>query len=108
MFTAVFLIPIVIEIATGAASAMFVANFVPPLSFGYWKNAAIGAVGGLAVTWLAARMPGLEQFVEEEGAVAGGWGDLSYEVLVGVGIAGLIGGALLVTILGLLRNRAIS
>jgi hypothetical protein len=88
---------------------MFVGNVVPPLSFGAWKNAAIGAVGGLALTWVTARTPGPEQFVEdveEVGTAAEGLGSLSPELLVGVGIAGLLGGALLVTILGLLRNRA--
>ena len=110
MFTAEFLVPIIIEIVTGAASAVFVGNVVPPLSFGPWKNAAIGAIGGLVLTWLTARTPGLEQFVEDvEGAgiaIAEGVGGLSPELLVGVGVAGLIGGALFVTVFGLLRNRA--
>ena len=65
MFTAEFLVPIIIEIVTGAASAVFVGNVVPPLSFGPWKNAAIGAIGGLVLTWVTARTPGLEQFVED-------------------------------------------
>ena len=107
MFTAEFLVPIVIEVVTGAASAVFIGNVVPPLSFGPWKNAAIG---GLVLTWLTARTPGLEQYVEhieETGATAAeGLGSLSPELLVGVGVAGLIGGALLVTILGLARNIA--
>ena len=110
MFTAEFLVPIIIEIVTGAASAVFVGNVVPPLSFGPWKNAAIGAIGGLVLTWLTARTPGLEQYVEhieETGAAAAeGVGSLSPELLVGVGVAGLLGGALLVTVLGLVRNIA--
>ena len=112
MLTAEFLIPILIEIVTGAASAVFLGNVVPPISFGPWKNAAIGAIGGVALTWLTARTPGLEQFVEDvesaATAVTEGVGGLSPDLLVGVGVAGLIGGALLVTILGLLRNRAAS
>lgn len=112
MFTAEFLVPILIEIVTGAASAVFLGNVVPPISFGPWKNAAIGAIGGVVLTWLTARTPGLEQFVEhveDAGAgVAEGVGGLSPELLVGVGVAGLLGGALFVTILGLLRNRAAS
>ncbi len=109
MLTGAFLIPIIIEIAAGAGTAMFVANIVPPLSFGAWKNAAIGAVGGVALTWVTARTPGLEQFVEsvgEVGTTAAGLDSLSPELLVGVGVAGLLGGALLVTMLGLVRNRA--
>jgi hypothetical protein len=108
MLTAEFLIPIIIEVITGAASAVFVGNVVPPLSSGAWKNAAIGAIGGLALTWLAARTPGLEQFVEDVedvGTSTEGLG-LSPELLVGVGVAGLLGGALLVTIVGLVRYRA--
>lgn len=108
MLTAEFLIPILIEAVTGAASAVFIGNIVPPVSSGPWKNAGIGAIGGLALTWLAARTPGVEQFVEgaeEIGGSTDGPG-LSPELLVGVGVAGLLGGALLVTVLGLLRNRA--
>ena len=110
MFTAGFLVPIIIEIVTGAASAVFIGNVVPPLSFGPWKNAAIGAIGGLVQPWLTARTPGLEQYVEyveETGAAAvDGMGSLSPELLAGVGVAGLLGGALLVTVLGLVRNNA--
>jgi uncharacterized membrane protein YeaQ/YmgE (transglycosylase-associated protein family) len=104
MFAAEVWVPILIEIVAGALSAAFVANLVPPLSFGFWKNAVIGAIGGVVLTWLTARTPGLEQFVEEtveEAAIPG----LPPDLLVGVGVAGLLGGALFVTIAGLLRNR---
>lgn len=100
MFEPAVVIPLVIEVFCGAASAIVVGNLVPPLSWGNARNAAIGAIGGLGFTWLVSRTTGIEQFVEEEG------GGLSYELLVGVGVAGLIGGALLVTIAGLVRNRA--
>lgn len=106
MLTAEFLVPLLIEAVTGAASAAFVGNVVPPLSLGFWKNAGIGAVGGLALTWLAARIPGVEQFVEDVDGAGMPAGGLSAELLVGVGVAGLLGGALLVTVVGLLRNRA--
>ena len=71
---------------------------------GRGKNAAIGAIGGLVLTWVTARTPGLEQFVEDvedAGAAAvDGVSSLSPELLLGIGVAGLLGGALLVTILG--------
>lgn len=97
-------VPILIEIVAGALSAALVGNLVPPLTFGLWKNFVIGAIGGVVLTWLTARTPALEQFVEEtveEAAIPG----LPAELLVGVGVAGLIGGALFVTIAGLLRNQ---
>ncbi len=105
MTTAQQLVPIVIEIVTGAASGMFIGNVIPPLSFGLWKNAGIGAIGGVVLTWLTSHTPGLEKFVEyvEQPGMEGD--ALSPELLVGVGVAGLLGGALLVTIAGLLRNR---
>ena len=106
MFTAAFLIPVLIEILAGAASGVLIGNLVPPLSLGAWKNALVGAIGGIVLTWLTARTPGLEKFVEDEaGVIAGGAGGLSPELLVGVGVAGLLGGALFVTIAGLLRYR---
>ncbi len=103
MLTAEFLVPIIIEIVTGAASAVFIGNIIPPLSLGPWKNAAVGALGGVVLTWLAARTPGVEQFVEDPGLPGAG---LSPELLAGVGVAGLLGGALFVTVVGLLRKRA--
>lgn len=105
MLTAEFLVPIIIEIVTGAASAVFIGNIIPPLSLGPWKNAAVGALGGVVLTWLAAQTPGVERFVEDADTGLPGAG-LSPELLAGVGVAGLIGGALLVTVLGLLRKRA--
>ena len=66
------------------------------------KNAVIGAFGGIALTWLTAQTPGLEQFVED--ATAGDGHGLSPELLLGVGVAGLIGGALFVAVAGLSRN----
>jgi len=104
--TAEFLVPILIEIVTGAASAVFLGNVVPVISLGAWKNAGIGAIGGLVLTWLAARTPGVEQFVEDVDVMGVPAGGLSPELLVGVGVAGLLGGALFVTVVGLLRNRA--
>jgi hypothetical protein len=101
MFAAESWVPIVIEIVAGALSAVLIGNLVPPLTFGLWKSAAIGAIGGIVLTWLTARTPGLEQYVEATAGEAA----LSPDLLVGVGVAGLIGGALFLTIAGLLRNQ---
>lgn len=102
MSSAALWVPVVIEIVAGGLSAGFVGNLVPPLSFGAWKNAVVGAIGGVVTTWLTARTPVLEEFVEEH--AADGTPMLSTDVLVGVGVAGLIGGALFLAVAGLLRN----
>ncbi|MBX3580726.1 MAG: hypothetical protein KF810_02365 [Rhizobiaceae bacterium] len=102
MSTAQFWVPIAIEVVAGALSAALLARLVPPLSLGRLMNVLVGAVGGIALTWITGRIPALEKFVEP------GAGDptvLTSELLVGVGVAGLIGGALFVAIGGLLRNQ---
>jgi len=103
MFASGFWILIVIEAVTGALSGVLLGNLVPPLSLGRLKDAAFGAIGGIGLTWLGAQTPGLESFVED--TASDGSYIISPELLVGVGVAGLLGGALLVTIIGLFRNR---
>lgn len=103
------MVPIVIEIICGAAGGVFLGWLVRRLSFGSFRNAAIGAAGGLALTWLAGRIPGLGRFVgrveQAADATAQSMGGLSPGVLVGVGVAGLVGGLLLTSLAGLVRNR---
>ncbi|MBL8576013.1 MAG: hypothetical protein JNK47_02210 [Mesorhizobium sp.] len=103
MFSSGFWILIVIEAVTGALSGALLGNLVPPLSLGGLKNAVLGAIGGVGLTWLTAQTPALESLVED--VAPDGSYVLSPELLLSVGVAGLIGGALLVTIIGLLRNR---
>lgn len=102
MSAAQFWVPIAIEVVAGALSAALLARLVPPLSLGRWMNVLVGAIGGIALTWITGRIPVLEQFVEP---AVGEPSALSSELLVGVGVAGLIGGALFVAIGGLLRNQ---
>lgn len=103
MFASGFWVLIVIEAVTGALSGASLGNLVPPLSLGGLKNTVLGAIGGVGLTWLTAQTPGLESFVED--VAADGSYVLSPELMLSVGVAGLIGGALLVTVVGLLRNR---
>jgi hypothetical protein len=110
MLTAQALIPIIIEIVCGAAGGIFFGRFVRSLSLGAGGDALAGAIGGLALTWLAARTPGIGRFVgrveQAADATAQSMGGLTPAILVGVGISGLIGGILLVAVTGLIRNKA--
>lgn len=112
MLTANTIVPIVIEIICGAAGAVLLCRLVRRLSSGLIADAVVGALGGLAFTWLAARIPGLGRFVgrveQVADATAQSMGALSPAILVGVGVAGLIGGMLLAALVGLIRSRLVT
>ena len=97
---------LLIEAVCGAAGGMAVGRWS---SHGIEANALFGAIGGLALTWLAARVPWLGRFVGGvEGAVDSaiqGTGGINVALLVGVGIAGLLGGCLLVLLVAAIRSR---
>jgi hypothetical protein len=65
-------------------------------------NVLLGAVGGLALTALAARIPHLSEFVGGVGttldAIVQSPGGIPPRLLVGVGISGLLGGMIAVLI----------
>jgi hypothetical protein len=110
MLTAQTIMPIIIEIACGAAGGIFLGWFARRLSLGRSGDAFVGAIGGLALTWLATRTPGISHFVghveQAADATAQSVGGLTPAILVGVGIAGLLGGILLTAVAGLVRNWA--
>ncbi|GLS28397.1 hypothetical protein [Neomesorhizobium albiziae] len=68
----------------------------------------IGAIGGLALTWLAGRVPGIARFVGHVEAAADATvtsvGGLTPAAMIGVGIAGLLGGILLTAVIGFVRK----
>ncbi|NGO52152.1 hypothetical protein [Allomesorhizobium camelthorni] len=103
------LVPIIIEVVCGAAGGIFLGRFVRSLSLGSSGDALAGAIGGLALTWLAARTPGIGRFVgrveQAADATAQSVGGLTPAILVGVGIAGLLGGILLTAVAGFIRNK---
>ncbi|MDX8533142.1 hypothetical protein RFM41_15035 [Mesorhizobium sp. VK25A] len=101
-------VPLLIEALCGAGGAFATAWFWRMAALGWKSVAAAGVVGGLALTQLAGQIPALANFVGNvESAVdatARGVGSLTPGVLVGVGIAGLLGGILSVCIIGLIRS----
>jgi hypothetical protein len=100
---------LLIEIICGGAGGLAVGRFLRGLSLGTTANAITGAAGGLIFTWLAARIPGVGRFVGYVESAADNTlqsvGGLTPAVLVGVGIAGLLGGSILVVLAGLVRGR---
>src|ERR1700752_1253480 len=103
-------VALMIEIVCGAAGGLALGRWVQRVSLGAKIDALIGAIGGLALTWLAAHLPGVGRFVgggeKIADATATGVGGLTPTVLVGVGIAGLLGGIILTALAGFVRSRA--
>ncbi|WP_378950641.1 hypothetical protein [Mesorhizobium sp. ANAO-SY3R2] len=98
------IIPILIEAICGAAGGLAVGHWVNSASLGRGVNALAGAVGGLILTWLVARTPGIEWFVGGAGNAAADM--LAPTIMIGVGIAGLLGGVVFILALGFLRRLA--
>ena len=103
-------IAIVIEMACGAAGAVAVRWWWPDLGLARVTTVLAGMVGGFLLTFVAARIPGIGHLVghveNAADSIMLGVGGRTPAVLVGVGVAGLLGGALLTAVLGLIRNRA--
>ena len=96
---------LLVEAICGAAGAIAVARFWRSVALGWKSIAFIGMLGGLALTLLAAHVPGLGRFVGDVAnaadASARGVGGLTLAALIGVGIAGLLGGAISICMVGL-------
>ncbi len=97
-------VALLVEAVCGAAAGFALGRWTG-LGLGAAVNLLTGAIGGLALTWLAGQVPGVGQFVGKvQGAVdatAQGVGLLTPTVLVEVGIAGLLGGLILTACIGL-------
>lgn len=106
-----FAITLLIEIICGAAGGLAVGRWLPQFSFGATINAMAGALGGLVFTWLAAGLPGVGRFVgymeTATDTMIQGVGGLTPTILVGAGIAGLLGGLALTFLIGFARNAAV-
>jgi hypothetical protein len=102
-------VALIVEAACGAAGGLALGRWVRGVSLGAKANALTGAIGGLALTWLAGRLPGVGRFVghveNAADATARGVGGLTPAVLIGVGIAGLLGGIILTAFAGFIRSR---
>lgn len=90
-------IVLIIEFLCGAAAGIALGRRVPSFSWGQLVDGLIGGIGGLLFVWPSARIPGIGRFI---GHLANG---LTPTVLVGAGIAGLVGGLVLVLLAGFVR-----
>jgi hypothetical protein len=97
------IVPLLVQLVGGGAGGNIVAQLAKQFSLGTAGNSIVGAIGGLAGTWLAAQIPGLSGLV---GAAAAG-GSLDLGALAGQGVSGLVGGGVLTAIAGIIKSMVV-
>lgn len=101
-------IAVAVEMLCGALGALAVRWWWPGLRLARATAILAGMAGGFALTFVAARIPGIGYLVghveNAADSVMRGTGGLTPAVLIGVGVAGLLGGAILAPIVGVIGN----
>lgn len=98
------IVPILVQLIAGGAGGNVIGQLAKQLNLGTVGNSIVGAIGGLAGTWLAGMMPGLDSLVGAAAGAAGTTGGLDFGALAGQGATGLIGGGLLTAIAGIIKS----
>lgn len=98
------IVPLIIQLIAGGAGGNVIGQMVKKLSLGPTGNSIAGAVGGLAVTWLAGMIPGLDALVGMAGGTATAAGGMDGGALAGQAVTGLVGGGVLTAIIGAIRS----
>lgn len=98
------IVPILVQLVTGGAGGNVVGQLAKQLNLGTAGNSIVGAIGGLAGTWLAGMIPGLDSLVGAAAGAAGTAGSLDIGALAGQGVTGLVGGGLLTAIAGFIKS----
>lgn len=93
-------VSLLVQLIGGGAGGNVVGQLAKKLSLGTAGNSIVGAIGGLAGTWLAGMIPGLDTLVGGIGAA----GSLDIGALAGQGVSGLVGGGVLTAIAGLIKS----
>jgi hypothetical protein len=110
------IVPLIVQLVAGAVGGNVLAQFAKQYSMNPMWNSIAGAIGGLILTWICGRIPGLDGLVGAVATAAGtgtqavgaaastGASGLTAVALVGQAIAGLIGGGVLTAIAGAVKN----
>lgn len=94
------IVPILVQLIAGGAGGNVVGQLAKQLNLGTAGNSLVGAIGGLAGTWLAGMIPGLDSLV----GAAGTAGSFDIGALAGQGVTGLVGGGLLTAVAGFIKS----
>lgn len=98
------IVPILVQLIAGGIGGNVIGQIAKSLNLGPAGNSIVGAVGGLAGTWLAGMIPGLDGLVGAAAGAAGPAGGLDLSALAGQGATGLVGGGILTAIAGLIKS----
>lgn len=97
------IVPLLVQLIAGAAGGNVIGQVIKQLNLGPVGNSVAGAIGGLAATWLASKVPGLDGLVGMAGAVPAADG-LNGGALAGQAVTGLVGGGVLSAIIGAIKS----
>lgn len=98
------IVPILVQLIAGGAGGNVIGQLARGLSLGPAGNSIVGAVGGVAGTWLASMIPGLDALVGSAAGAAGAAGGMDMGALIGQGVTGLVSGGVLTAIAGLIKS----
>ena len=98
------IVPILVQLIAGGIGGNVIGQVVKSLNLGPAGNSIVGAVGGIAGTWLAGMIPGLDGLVGASAAAAGTAGGLDLSALAAQGATGLVGGGILTAIAGIIKS----
>lgn len=98
------IVPILVQLIAGGAGGNVVGQLAKQLNLGTAGNSLVGAIGGLAGTWLAGMIPGLDSLVGAAAGAAGTAGSFDIGALAGQGVTGLVGGGLLTAVAGFIKS----
>ncbi|PCJ95800.1 MAG: hypothetical protein COA52_03035 [Hyphomicrobiales bacterium] len=100
------IIGMIVQAVAGGVGGGGIGKMLEGANMGTAGNAIVGAIGGLVSSYIAAKIPGLEGML---GGMAGGEGSMGggmdFGALLGQGATGLVGGGILTTIVGMLKNK---
>ena len=97
------IVPILVQLVAGGIGGNVIGQIVKSLNLGPAGNSIVGAIGGIAGTWLAGMIPGLDGLVAGA-AAAGTAGGFDLTALAGQGATGLVGGGILTAIAGIIKS----
>lgn len=95
---------VLVQLITGGAGGNVIGQIASALNLGVVGNTIVGAIGGICGTWLASMIPGLDTLVGSSANSPGMVGGLDLGALAGQGAVGLVSGAVLTAIVGLVKS----